>query len=384
MDQTPRLGVTQHFAGLTDPRVERTKEHALLDIITIALCAVICGADTWVDVERFGKAKEAWLRTFLPLPNGIPCHDTFGRVFACLDPEEFERAFVSWVQTLVGEAGEVAGQVVAIDGKTLRRSHDRSKGKGALHLVSAWATTHRLVLGQVAVDRKSNEITAIPALLRVLAVQGCTVTIDAMGCQTAIAKQIVEQDADYVLALKENQPSVYQAVADTFTLARATAFADLKAEPYGYQRTVDRDHGRLEIRQYWTIRDPEVVAYVNPTGAWTRLRSLGMVEAERRIGDQVSVETRYYLSSLAGEVTAFSAAVRGHWGIENRLHWVLDIAFREDESRVRVGDGAQNLALLRRIALNLLRREPTARVGIKARRLMAGWDDAYLLKVLHQ
>jgi len=375
------VDVRPYFADLPDPRVERTKRHALLDIVTIALCAVICGADSWVEIAQFGQTKEAWLRTFLALPGGIPCHDTFGRVFAKLDPEAFARCFLAWIQAVVGAPG---AQVVAVDGKTLRRSHDRGKGKAALHLVSAWATTNHLVLGQVATEAKSNEITAIPLLLGALDLRGTTVTIDAMGCQTAIAKQIIDQGGDYVLALKDNQATLAAAVTDSFALARQTAFADLAATDFAAWRTVDKDHGRLELRQYWTISDPAILAYVNPTGAWAGLRSIGMVETERRVGEEVSVEARYYLSSHRGAATAagFAGAVRGHWGIENQLHWVLDIAFREDESRARVGHSAHNLAVLRHIALNLLRQEHTARCGVKAKRLLAGWDENYLRKVL--
>ena len=379
MEPEPTTDLASHFAALPDPRVDRTKRHALLDILTIALCAVICGADSWVEVEQFGHAKEAWLRTFLPLPNGIPAHDTFGRVFARLDPQAFERCFLRWVRSVAGDA---AAQVVAIDGKTLRRSHDHTAGRSALHMVSAWATASRLVLGQVAVEAKSNEITAIPALLNVLDLAGATVTIDAMGCQTAIARQIRAGEADYVLALKDNHPTLAAAVTDTFTLARATAFAELAPTDHAYLQTIDKGHGRVELRRYWTISDPAILSYLDPTGTWAGLRSIGLVEAERRIDGKVTVDSRYYLSSLGGEIRAFAGAVRDHWGVENGLHWILDLAFREDESRVRVGDGAHNLGVLRHIALNLLRQERTAKCGVKAKRLLAGWDAHYLFRVL--
>jgi len=379
MEPGPTTSVTTHFAALPDPRVERTKRHALLDVLTIALCAVICGADSWVEVERFGQAKEAWLRTFLALPQGIPCHDTFGRVFAQLDPVAFERCFLAWVQAMVGEP---VAQVVALDGKTLRRSHDRRAGTGPLHLVSAWATASHLVLGQVAVDAKSNEITAIPALLKLLALEGCTVTIDAMGCQTAIAQAISVQGADYVLALKDNHPTLAAEVQATFALARTNGFADLAPAHHAELQTVDKDHGRLEIRRYGTISDPAILAYLNPQQTWTNLRSVGMVESKRRIGAEVSVDRRYYLTSLPGDVAAFAHAVRAHGAIENRLHWVLDLAFRENENRARVGHSAENLAVLRHVALNLLHHERTAKCGVKAKRLIAAWDERYLLKVL--
>lgn len=363
--------ITTHFAELPDPRIDRAKRHSLLDILTIALCAVICGADSWVEVERFGHAKLPWLRTFLTLPNGIPSHDTFGRVFAALDPTAFERCFLNWVQSLVAVTTD---GVIAIDGKTARRSHDRPAGREALHLVSAWASEARLVLGQVATDTKSNELTAIPALLEALHLSGALVTIDAMGCHTEIAGRIIDRGGDYVLALKENQPTLHELVADHFATADPTLVRT--------HRTVEKDHGRLEVRTCRVTDDPAVRTWLAPDGTWPGLGSVVAVTGERRIGESVSVETRYYLSSLGAETERIGQAVRWHWGIENGLHWVLDLAFREDESRVRTGHAAENLAVLRHIALNLLRYEPTAKVGIKAKRLMCGWDETYLAKVL--
>jgi predicted transposase YbfD/YdcC len=368
------LAIGQYFATIDDPRIDRTKDHALLDIILITLCAVICGADGWVDVEEFGKAKRDWLATFLALPNGIPSHDTFGRVFARIDPQQFQHSFLQWVQALQ----QVHGQLIAIDGKTHRGSHDRPNGKAALHLVSAWAAENRLVLGQVAVEDKSNEITAIPILLELLDLHGSTVTIDALGCQTAIADQIVQQGGNYVLALKANQPTMLADVQALFADARAAQQPD-----YGLTSatTITAGHGRIETRTAFVITEPAAIGYLNEGQRWRELASVALIEAERTVNGTTTVEQRYYLLNQPVAAATVNALVRGHWGIENRLHWVLDVTFQEDASRIRTGDAPQNMGVVRHIALNLLRQE-TSTASLKTKRFRAALNEAYLAQVL--
>lgn len=367
--------IAQHFATLPDPRVDGTKRHQLLDILTIALCAVICGAGDFVGMATFAEAKADWRRTFLPLPGGLPSHDTFGRVFAALDPEAVRACFLAWVRAVVPRT---AGQVVARDGKTLCGARGRGAGPRALHRVSAWASESRLVLGQAAVAEKSNAITAIPALLRVLDLAGATVTIDAMGCQAASAAQIVAQGADYILALKKNHPTLHAEVACTFAQERQEAFASTPAGTSDYLRTVEKDHGRLERRQHWVLHDPAVLAHLDPAGAWANLRAIGLVERQRQVGDQPpTCEQHYYLLSAPLAAADFAAGVRSHWGIENRAHWVLDVAFREDACRARAGHAARNFAVVRHLALNLLRHNTARKGSLATKRFTAALDDTY-------
>jgi predicted transposase YbfD/YdcC len=370
--------LSESFSGIDDPRTNRGKRHDLMDIISIAVCAIICGAEGWADVELFAKCKYDWLKGFLSLSNGIPSHDTFGRVFSRIDPKQFQNCFTEWVK---GISELTQGQVIAIDGKTLRRSHDKSSAKAAIHMVSAWATENSLVLGQTKVEAKSNEITAIPHLLKMLEVSGCIVTIDAMGCQKEIAKTIIERGAYYVLSLKKNQPQLHRDVSDTFAYAREDGFSSIA---HDFHETVEKNHGRIEKRRCWTISEPDYLNYLNEGGQWKNLVSIGMVEAHRSVDGKTSVETRFYISSLPGDAKELLAATRGHWGIENSLHWVLDISFSEDESRVRTGNAAENLALLRHMALNLLKQDTTAKASIKGKRKRAGWDSDYLLAVISQ
>jgi predicted transposase YbfD/YdcC len=374
MSTSPTL--TEHFAALDDPRVERTKLHPLLSIIVIAICAVISGAESWDDIEEFGESRADWFATFLDLPSGIPSHDTFNRVFAALDPVQFRSCFLHWMQAV---AEVLPAQVIAIDGKTVRRSHDRGSGRAAIHMVSAWASANRVVLAQVKVDEKSNEITALPDFLRTLALAGCTVTIDAMGCQHTIAQQILDQDGSYVLALKENQGLLHDEVQWSVATAQADNFAGIRHDRV---QTMEKGHGRIETRCALVIDDPAVLAWLQERHAWPGLQAIGMVRGERRIGTERTVEDRYYLLSHPLSARAFGDAVRSHWGIENSVHWVLDVTFGEDQSRIRAGYAAENFAVLRHLALNLLRQQTTKRKSIKGRRLKAAWDTDFLLQIL--
>lgn len=367
----PAPRIADCFCDLTDPRIARGRRHRLLDLVTIAVCAVISGAESWVEVAQWGRIKEAWLADWLELPHGIPAHDTFGRVFARLDPAQFEAGFLRWVQTVAQSA---APEVIALDGKTVRRSGNQRTGQHPLHLVSAWATAQRLVLAQEAVATKDNEIATLPTLLDRLDLTGQIVTIDAIGCQRSLAEQIVGDGGDYVLALKANQPDLLADVVDCFAMAPS---------PDAAQRTVEKNHGRLEWRACETISDPEVIAWLDPDQAWTGLRTIARITATRQVtGQDPTTAVRYYVSSLPGAAAPIAHAVRSHWGIENGLHWVLDLAFREDESRARCGHSAQNLAVLRKLALTLIQQDRSRTMGVKASRLRAGWDTGYLLRLL--
>lgn len=366
----------EYFTDLPDPRKDRGRRHKLGDIVVIAVCAVICSADDWMEVAEFGEAKEPWLRTFLELPHGIPSHDTFNRVFGAMDAEALERCFMLWIKAL---AGANKSKLVAIDGKTLRRSIDRAHKKAAIHMVSAWASENELVFAQLATEAKSNEITAIPKLLELLDLAGVTVTIDAMGCQREIARKITEKGGDYVLALKENQATLYE---------EAKLFLDeiidgsLKGIVHEFHEQTESDHGRVETRRVWCTAQ---IDWFEDRVQWPGLTSFAAVECERAVGEKTTCERRYFISSIDGrDAQAMAHAVRSHWGIENKLHWSLDVSFAEDQSRMRKKNTAENFSRLRRIALNLLKQDKTKKVGIKAKRRRAGWDEDYLLHVLTQ
>lgn len=376
MEASAPSGLLRAFEELPDPRMNRTKHHSLKDILTIAICAVICGADGWTQVELFGNSKIKWFKTFLDLPKGIPSHDTFGRVFAMLKPEAFEACFLKWVSALTTAS---KGRLIAIDGKQLRRSFDKASSTAAIHMVSAWCKANHMVLGQVSTDEKSNEITAIPRLIKLLDIDNAVVTIDAMGCQKKIADAIVKAKGDYILQLKGNQSTFHDEAVELFDNCLTD---DCLGIDYQTAQTIDKGHGRIEVRKICATSD---ISWFAERGKWKNLRSLIRVESRRTVEGKTSQEFRYYISSLLPhEPAKLLEYIRGHWGIENSVHWSLDINFREDERRIRQGHAAENFSRLSRIALNLLKAEKTCKVGIKSKRLNCGWDHRYLLKVLTQ
>ena len=376
MPKKPLEAIEEHFSKVVDPRKDRTKDHKMIDIISIAICAVICGAEGWVDIELYGNSKLQWLSTFLELPNGIPSHDTVGRVFSMIDAQQFQLAFWEWVWAV---NDIIKGQIINIDGKCLRGSDDQKLGKRAIYMVSAWAAENELVLGQCKVDEKSNEITAIPELLKLLDISGCIVTIDAMGTQTNIAKTIVEGGADYVLSVKENQGHLFEDISVLFAVDQAQNF---KYASFEYKRIVNKGHGRIEVRECWSTSNPAYLNLIRKVENWAGLQSIAMVVCTRIIGEKETKEARYYISTLPSQAERILQAVRKHWSIENKLHWVLDVALNEDRSRVRKDQSPENFAVLRHIALNLLKQEKTAQGGIHAKQLQAGWKEDYLLKIL--
>ena len=372
MPTKPSACIQDHFADLTDPR-RRKVIYPLVNIVTIAICAVICGADDFVAIAKFGRVKQKWLSRFLNLKDGIPSHDRFNAILAAIKPAEFEACLLSWITTL----HEITdGQLVAIDGKTLRRSFDTATSKPAIHMVSAWATANHISLGQVTIDEKSNEITAIPKLLKMLEISGSLVTIDAMGCQTEIAKTIIDSKADYVLAVKKNQPTLYDGISWFFLKNREQDFAGVRVSRH---QTHEKGHGREETRLYYVCSVPRDLP---DRKRWPNLAAIGWTINDTMRGGKRCYEMRYYIMSRKLSAKEFAAAVRGHWSIENSLHWQLDVTFGEDQSRLRRGHADANFSILRRTALSLLKNNKTLKVGVKNKRLAAGWDDAYLQQVL--
>jgi predicted transposase YbfD/YdcC len=376
MTERPTAAIEAHFGNVEDPRVAYLVIHPLINIITIALCAIIAGADNWSEVATFGERRKEWLGRFLDLRQGTPAHDTFSNLFGMLDPGELQNGFLSWVQAV---HQRVTGEVVAVDGKKLRHSFDTASGQPMITMVNAWASEAELVLGQLKVTDESNEITAIPALLRLLDLHGCIITIDAIGCQRDIATQIVEQGADYLLAVKSNQEQLYEDIELFFRLSAENGFAKVN---HTHARSVNKGHGRIEVRDCWAISGEESLQFLRAYEEWPRLQTIVRIDSERHLGDKVSRESRFFISSLPNDAEHLLHVKRSHWTIENKLHWVLDIAFREDDSRVRLGHGAENLASLRHMAVNLLKQENSAKGGIHNKRLQAAWDEDYLVKVL--
>jgi len=375
MSQAAIVAIQEHFSIVEEPRVEYLVEHNLTEMIVIAICAVICGANDWVAVADWGQAKISWLKQYLTLANGIPSHDCYRRLFLRLDTEQFQKGFMSWIQAVFQLT---QGQLIAVDGKEMNGSKSKTLGRRAIDMVSAWATENRLVLGQQKVDEKSNEITAIPELLRLLELESCLVTIDAMGCQTEIATQIVEQGGDYLLAVKANQGHLYEDIIFLFACAERTGFVGIDSD---YAQTLSQGHGRIEKRECWIIDDAKQLDFIRNRQEWAKLQTIVMIRAQRQDGSKTTIQDHYFISSLQADASRLLAAKRAHWGIENHLHWTLDVAFREDDHQLGLGNGPANFALLRHMALSLLKQETTAKCGIANKRLKAAWDDTYLFKV---
>jgi len=368
--------IQKHFAPLKDPRILKKTSHKLIDVIVIAICAVICGADAWTQMEEFGKARLEWFKGFLELPHGIPSHNTFGRVFSLISSKLFLTCFQQWVNEVFDITD---GQVIPIDGKTARGSHNKKNGKAAIHMVHAWAAQNGVLLGQIKTEEKSNEITAIPELLKILEIKGCIITIDAMGCQRDIAADIIEKEADYILAVKGNQEKLEEAIKSTFDNAIESDFQDMK---YSINTTTDNKHGRTETRVCYVLPILYLLGVKEFKKKWKNLKSIILIISERTVDGKITVEHRFYISSLKASAKKISAAIRKHWSVENSLHWSLDVTFREDQCRVRIGEAAENFSLLRKIALMYLKNETSLKSGVQTKRLRAGWDLNYLLKVL--
>jgi predicted transposase YbfD/YdcC len=374
MKLKPRYSIAEHFNDIEDIRIERGKKHKLIDIITISICAVVCGADGWIDIEMYGIARKKWLEKFLELPNGIPSHDTFARVFSQISPDEFNKSFLSWIK---GISKITEGEIIAFDGKQSRNSGDEKNGKDVINTVSAWAVSNRLVLGQKKVEGKSNEITALPALIKVLDLAGCIVTIDAMGCQREIVSKIAEKDADYIIAVKKNQPTLYEQIERLFKQAIKTQGKDLNMSSFSSR---EMNRGREEIRNYLMITD--VTERINPLQKWEKLTSIGMVESVRVVNGKTSIETRYFISSLENNAQKLAEGIRGHWSIENSLHWVLDVAFDEDNSRIRKDNAPANFAVLRHIAVNIIGQNKSRKLSVRSKRFLATLDEEYSIELL--
>lgn len=367
--------LVEQFAEIKDPRVERTKKHQLTDILIIAILAVIAGAQGWEDIENYGISKQQWLEEFLALPNGIPSDDTFRRVFEFIDPEGLNRCFLKWVETLVAKMG---GEIIPIDGKTLKGSYDRNQSQSALHVISAWASEQHLVLAQMKVEEKSNEITAIPALLELLDITGAIITIDAMGTQTEIAKKVIDKKADYVLALKANHPTLYSQVSTWFDDAKANNFQGIDVS---YNKRIEKGHHRTEIREIWTV-PVTVIGELYQPKLWAGLQTLVMVVRVRHLWNKTTREVQFYLTSLHSDAQLLGRAIRKHWGIENEAHWTLDCTFGEDACRIRSFHSPRNFALLRRIALNALNRESSYKRSLRQKMKRTAMDNNYMIQVL--